>query len=155
MHHRYRAEGIEFVMTGAHNQADRTTGPIRAEQGKNTHPGRSKTGRSRAGGLWVASVLFALILLLLLIFMLENGQRVDVAFFGMHAYLPMGVALLLAAVFGILLVALPGTARILQLRMRDHRRITAPAPAPAPEQTSPSADTRQETPTDTSPDPPA
>ena len=28
----------------------------------------------------------------------------------------MGVALLLAAVFGILLVALPGTARIVQLR---------------------------------------
>jgi hypothetical protein len=42
----------------------------------------------------------------------------------------MGVALLLAAVFGILLVALPGTARILQLRMLGHRRATQVATAP-------------------------
>lgn len=73
------------------------------------------------GGLWVAAVLFAVVLLLLLIFLLENGQRADVSFFGAHGHLPMGVALLLAAVFGILLVALPGTARILQLRTLRHR----------------------------------
>jgi hypothetical protein len=39
-----------------------------------------------------------------------------VSFLGAHGSLPMGVALLLAAVFGVLLVALPGTVRILQLR---------------------------------------
>jgi uncharacterized integral membrane protein len=75
----------------------------------------------------VASVLFAVVLLLLLIFVLENGQRADVAFFGAHGHLPMGVALLLAAVFGILLVALPGTARIVQLRMLDRDRGGSPA----------------------------
>jgi uncharacterized integral membrane protein len=78
--------------------------------------------RSRTGGLWVAVVLFALVLLLLLIFVLENGQRAEVAFFGMHGHLPQGVALLLAAIFGILLVALPGTVRIVQLRMLGRRR---------------------------------
>ncbi|WP_446210379.1 lipopolysaccharide assembly protein LapA domain-containing protein [Micromonospora sp. IBSANI012] len=69
------------------------------------------------GGLWVAAVLFAFVLLLLLIFVLQNGQRAEVSFLGAHGHLPVGVALLLAAVFGILLVALPGTARIVQLRM--------------------------------------
>jgi hypothetical protein len=63
-----------------------------------------------------------LVLLLLLIFVLENGQRVEVSFFGAHGRLPLGVALLLAAVFGVLLVALPGTARIVQLRILRHRR---------------------------------
>jgi uncharacterized integral membrane protein len=91
--------------------------------------------RSRMGGLWVAAVVFALVLLLLLIFVLENGQRAEVSFFGARGHLPMGVALLLAAVFGVLLVALPGTARIVQLRMLGHRRSThhaAARPAASP-----------------------
>jgi uncharacterized integral membrane protein len=60
-----------------------------------------------------------------LIFMLENGQRAEVSFFGAHGHLPMGVALLLAAVFG----ALPGTARIVQLPALGHRRETHDSPA--------------------------
>ncbi len=43
------------------------------------------------------------------------------SFFGAHGNTPMGVALLLAAVFGTLLVAIPGSVRIMQLRWRDHR----------------------------------
>jgi uncharacterized integral membrane protein len=81
--------------------------------------------RSRAGGLWVAAVIFAIVLLLLLIFVLQNGQRVDVSFLGAHGELPLGVALLLAAVFGVLLVALPGTARIVQLRILARRNSQA------------------------------
>jgi hypothetical protein len=48
---------------------------------------------------------------------------------GCHIRHPQ-VALLLAAVFGVLLVALPGTARIIQLRMLDRRRGTTPAVGP-------------------------
>jgi uncharacterized integral membrane protein len=79
------------------------------------------------GGLWLASGAFAVVLLLLLIFILENGKSVDVAYFGAHGHLPLGVALLLAAVLGILMVVIPGTARIVQLRMtaRRHRRADA------------------------------
>ncbi len=80
-------------------------------------PPRRPVKRSRIGGVWVAAVVFAFVLLLLLIFVLQNGQRAEVSFLGAHGTLPMGVALLLAAVFGVLLVALPGTARIVQLRM--------------------------------------
>ena len=95
--------------------------------------------RTRIGGVWFAAASFAVILLLLLIFILENSHRVDVAFFGAHGHLPLGVALLLAAVLGILMVVIPGTARIIQLRItaRRHRRADArraaaqPPPAPA------------------------
>ena len=93
--------------------------------------------RTRIGGVWLASGSFAVVLLLLLIFILENGRRVDVAFFGAHGHLPLGVALLLAAVLGVLMVVIPGSARIIQLRMtaRRHRsadasRLAAAAPQP-------------------------
>ena len=74
------------------------------------------------GELWVTLVVAAFVLLLLLIFILQNGQQAQVSFLGAHGSLPMGVALLLAAVFGVLLVALPGTVRILQLRAVGRRR---------------------------------
>jgi uncharacterized integral membrane protein len=80
--------------------------------------------RTRMGGLWLASGSFAVVLLLLLIFILENSKSVDVAYFGAHGHVPLGVALLLAAVLGILMVVIPGSARIVQLRLtaRRHRR---------------------------------
>lgn len=89
--------------------------------------------RTRTGGVWVASVLFALVLLLLLIFILENGQRASISYFGAHGHLPLGVALLFAAVLGILMVVIPGTARIVQLRIaaRRHRRVDAKADSQA------------------------
>jgi len=83
--------------------------------------------RTRLSGLWVAVGFFAIILLLLLIFILQNSQKVDVSYMGAHGHLPLGVALLLAAVCGVLLVVLAGTARISQLRAtaRKHRRADA------------------------------
>jgi len=75
----------------------------------------------------VAVGFFAVVLLLLLIFILQNGQKVDISYMGAHGHLPLGVALLLAAVCGVLLVVLAGTARISQLRAtaRRHRRLDA------------------------------
>ena len=85
--------------------------------------------RTRTGGVWVASVLFALVLVLLLIFILENGQRASISYFGAHSHMPLGVALLFAAVLGIVMVVIPGTARIVQLKItaRRHRRAGATA----------------------------
>jgi lipopolysaccharide assembly protein A len=85
-------------------------------------------------------VSFAVVLLLLLIFILQNGQRSDVYYLGAHGHLPLGVALLLAAVFGVLLVAVPTVIRIVQLRLMAarHRRRTAAAgqsPTDAPKST--------------------
>jgi uncharacterized integral membrane protein len=89
------------------------------------------------GGVWLASGLFALVLLFLLIFILENGNKVDISYLGMHGHLPLGVAMLLAAVLGVLLVVIPGTGRIIQLRVtaRRHRLKDASVQNPAGQQT--------------------
>jgi lipopolysaccharide assembly protein A len=89
--------------------------------------------RTRISGAWVALFFFTVVLLLLLIFILQNSHPVDVSYFGAHGHLPLGVALLLAAVCGVLLVAFAGSARIVQLRAtaRRHRRADAAAGAKA------------------------
>jgi uncharacterized integral membrane protein len=51
-------------------------------------------------GIWVASIAAVVVLLLLLIFILQNGERVKINIFGANPTLPLGVALLLAAVLG-------------------------------------------------------
>ena len=86
------------------------------------HPGRPALP---SGGLWVGLILSALVLLLLLVFILQNGDPVQISFFAFEGVLPTGVALLLAAIAGILLVAIPGSLRIMQLR-RAARRGTRP-----------------------------
>ena len=110
-------------------QASGTTQPTQQASGTTqpTQLPQHVVKRTRIGGVWLASASFAVVLLLLLIFILENGRSVDVAYFGAHGHLPLGVALLLAAVLGILMVVIPGTARIVQLRMtaRRHRRTDA------------------------------
>ena len=65
---------------------------------------------------------FAFVLLLLMIFVLQDGERSDIYYFGAHGHLPVGVALLLAAIFGVLLVAVPTVVRIAQLRLMAARR---------------------------------
>lgn len=83
--------------------------------------------RTRIGGLWAGLAAGAIVLIFLLIFILENSQQVSIGYFGAHGHLPLGVTLLLAAVGGALLVVIPGTARIIQLRRtaRRHRHLDA------------------------------
>ncbi|MBC8090715.1 MAG: DUF1049 domain-containing protein [Pseudonocardia sp.] len=82
--------------------------------------------RSRTGGLWTGLILSAIVGIFLLIFILQNNVPVQINFLGFAGSLPTGVALLLAAIAGLLLVAIPGGLRILQLRRaakragRDH-----------------------------------
>jgi uncharacterized integral membrane protein len=77
--------------------------------------------RTRVSGIWVASIAAVLVLLVLLIFILQNGAKVKINIFGANPTLPLGVALLLAAVLGALLVALIGAARVVQLRHTARR----------------------------------
>jgi uncharacterized integral membrane protein len=93
-------------------------------------PSQRVPPRSRAGGLWGVVVTFAPVLLLLVIFILQNGARSDVHYLGAHGHLPMGLALLLAAIFGMLVVAVPMGVRIAQLRRvaaRRRGRMSTPA----------------------------
>lgn len=86
--------------------------------------------RTRLGGAWIMLTTGAVVLVLLLVFILMNGQRVEVHFYGAHLDLPLGVALLFAAALGVLLVLIPGAGRILQLR-RAARKLHAAANRPA------------------------
>jgi uncharacterized integral membrane protein len=101
---------------------DRATEPVALPSGP-TAPGAPSPAvrRSRTGGLWVGLILSALVLLLLLVFILQNGEPVLISFFALEGVLPSGVALLLAAIAGMLLVAIPGSLRILQLRRAARR----------------------------------
>jgi lipopolysaccharide assembly protein A len=82
---------------------------------------------TRISGLWFAVVFFAVVLLFLLIFILQNGRAVDVSYLGAHGRLPLGVAMLFSAVCGVLLTIAAGAARMGQLRTvaRRHRRADA------------------------------
>ena len=108
-------------MTAPVHGEDTGSGTAPPSQPAGGKPGRRGVKRTRIGGMWVAAALFALVLLLLLIFILENGHKVDIAYFGAHVQSPLGVALLLAAILGVLLVLIPTAARIMQLRMATRR----------------------------------
>lgn len=110
-------------------EAERAEPAPERPQRRAAAPQDHKIHHTRISGTWVAVIAFAVVLLLLLIFILQNGQSVEVSYFGAHGHLPLGVSLLLAAVAGILLVALAGSARIMQLRAtaRRHRRADAKA----------------------------
>ncbi|HEU4361853.1 MAG TPA: lipopolysaccharide assembly LapA domain-containing protein [Mycobacterium sp.] len=71
---------------------------------------------TRAAALWSALIAGFLILIVLLVFVAQNPDSAQLSFLGWHWSLPLGVAILLAAVGGGLVTVLVGTARIYQLR---------------------------------------
>jgi uncharacterized integral membrane protein len=60
-------------------------------------------------------------LVLVLVFILQNLQAVAVSFLVFHGRVPLGIALLVAATLGGVVVAAAGAARVVQLR-RARRR---------------------------------
>jgi uncharacterized integral membrane protein len=85
--------------------------------------GEARPHRSRLGQAWIGLIVGALLLVVLLVFILQNDERVSVSFLTADGRLSLGVALLLAALAGALIVAVPGSARILQLRRAARRSI--------------------------------
>ncbi len=77
---------------------------------------RGKVRSTRVSAWWVGLILAAVVLILLLIFVAENSRQVAVRYLGFDGQVSLAIALLLSAVAGVLLVAIPGSARIMQLR---------------------------------------
>jgi lipopolysaccharide assembly protein A len=79
---------------------------------------------TRTSMAWTMIGIGVVLLVAILVFILQNGQRVHVRFLIANGTLPLGVALLFAALLGALLVLVAGAARVLQLRVvaRRHRR---------------------------------
>jgi uncharacterized integral membrane protein len=69
----------------------------------------------------VATGAALLLLALLIVFMLQNSAKVEIHFFGLTGTIPLGMALLIAAVGGGVVVASAGIARVAQLRMNARR----------------------------------
>ena len=67
----------------------------------------------------------AAVLIVVMIFIIQNAHAVNISFLGAHLHLSLAVALLLAAVAGAVVMAAAGTARITQLRrvMRHNRQV--------------------------------
>jgi uncharacterized integral membrane protein len=80
---------------------------------------------TRAGALWSALALGFLVLVLLLVFIMQNGDPTTVHLFGWAWSLPTGIAVLLAAIAGGLVTFLVGTARIIQLRRAAKKNLKA------------------------------
>ncbi|MDQ6920810.1 MAG: lipopolysaccharide assembly protein LapA domain-containing protein [Candidatus Dormibacteraeota bacterium] len=76
-------------------------------------------------------------LLVILVFILQNLQSVELYFLTLHGQLPLAIALLFAAILGAVIVLAFGGGRILQLRLVARRaryqRAEASPPRPASE----------------------
>jgi uncharacterized integral membrane protein len=113
---------VRDVHPGSHDPAtDPNMRPVRRSEEPPTVPvpgaGRAPhVERTRTGGLYAGLILSAVVLLVLLIFILQNLASVPINFLGFTGELPIGVAMLLSAIAGLLLVAIPGGVRIWQLR---------------------------------------
>ncbi|WP_152351624.1 LapA family protein [Brachybacterium subflavum] len=72
------------------------------------------TSGKRTAGVWIALVLGAIVLILLLVFILQNNHAANFHYFTADFSLPLGVAMLLAAIAGALVMALVGSVRMFQ-----------------------------------------
>lgn len=83
-----------------------------------TPPPEPKSSGGLSAGIWASLIIGALILVLLLIFIIQNNVTAQFQYFGWQFSLPLGVAMLLAAIAGILVAGLAGSVRIAVLSRR-------------------------------------
>lgn len=79
-------------------------------------PGPRKVKKTTAGSMWVGLVISAILLIVLLVFILQNQQETALNLFGWTWNFPVGVGMLFAAILGALITALIGGWRMLDLR---------------------------------------
>ena len=94
--------------------------PASAEPASAKPAGKARP--TRISGTWVAVIAGLVVLVVLLVFILQNLDPATVHFFGAQGSLPLAIAMLFSAIGGAALVALIGGARILQLRKQTRRR---------------------------------
>jgi uncharacterized integral membrane protein len=71
---------------------------------------------ARLSGAWTSVLFGLLVVLLVLVFILQNQQTVELSFLVFHGQLPLAVALLFAVILGALIVLALGGALIARLR---------------------------------------
>jgi uncharacterized integral membrane protein len=76
---------------------------------------------TRASAAWAAVIAALLLSIVLIVFVLQNPTTVVINFLGWSGTIAVGMAMLIAAVTGGLVVATIGVARLTQLRVRARR----------------------------------
>ena len=96
------------------------------------HHGR--VGGTRVSAVWVGLIAAAVFLILLIIFIAQNLTKVSIHFLGFNGHMSLGLTILIAAVIGLLIAAVPGSIRIMQLRrtVRRMRRTSKQSAAQRP-----------------------
>lgn len=95
--------------------------PAKGEQKPPVHEEPRSMSTTRAAAAWLATAVSLVILVLLIILILENQQTVRVTYLGLQGSLPLGTALLIAAVAGGAIVTIVGVVRLTQLRIMARR----------------------------------
>lgn len=91
--------------------------PIGHADDKRQDPAPAST-RTLAGGTWVALVVGALLLVALLIFILQNQAPVEMNILTWTFEIPAGIAYLLSAITGALIMAMVGGVRMFEYRRK-------------------------------------
>ena len=92
--------------------------PVRGPEPGEALPGERQT---RLSGAWTALAIGVVALAVILVFILQNLQTVEVHFIVFQGSLPLAVALLFAMILGAVVVLAFGAGRILQLRLVARR----------------------------------
>lgn len=110
------------------NDAEPTSDVERDDRPDRAHERRPREDdmvveRTRTSSVFVMAAVGLVLALLMLVFVLQNDESHDLEFLWAEFSLPSGVAMLLAAIVGGLIVALLGLGRVIQLRLaaRRHR----------------------------------
>ena len=85
---------------------------------------------TRISAAWTAVAVAALLGVALIVFIVQNTQKVQIKFFGASGHIPLVVALLAAAIIGALIVLVVGISRITQLRLSARRRVGSESATP-------------------------
>lgn len=100
----------------ASNDLDNTPAYNDIEETDAANQKQAQVEKSIAGSTWVALIIGAILLILLLVFIMQNQENVQLQLFAWEMNFPIGAGMLIAAITGALIMALVGGVRILQLR---------------------------------------
>lgn len=131
--HRTTAPRSQHAPEPTPADAPETGPPTPATHAGTAHLAPPNVPRTRTGAAWVAVCAATLIAVALIVFLVQNTRSVEISFLGMTTSTSLALALLIAAVGGILLTLILGTARITQLRrhLRKHPAQTRHVGGPA------------------------
>jgi uncharacterized integral membrane protein len=102
--------------------ADRTNPAPEPAPGGVVPTSRSPVKSTRTSSAWASLAVGLVLLVVLLVFILQNLKTVRVSFFWVHWRIPLALDLLFATVLGGLIVFTAGSLRMLQLRRTARRQ---------------------------------